>query len=76
MDEAGLSVELVASLTLDRPEHTAHVLAMLATALAVEARRHRSQIPETVTRLLVLNELQHALGMRLTAVLHRISDFD
>lgn len=69
MDEARLSAELVAALILDRPEHTAQVLAMLATALAVEARRHRSPTPETVATLLALNELQHALGMRLTAVL-------
>lgn len=42
---------------------------MLVVALAVEARRHRATNPDTVATLLALNELQHALGTRLTAVL-------
>jgi citrate synthase len=69
MDEAGLTAELVAALTLDRPEHTAHVLAMLAGALAVEARCHCAPTPETAVTLLALNELQLALNSRLAAVL-------
>lgn len=50
MDEAGLTAELVAALNLDRPEHTADMLAMLATALSVEARRHRSRLPRRSPR--------------------------
>jgi hypothetical protein len=69
MDEAGLTAKLVAALTLDRPEHTAHVLAMLAGALAIEARCHRAPTPESTVTLLALNELQFALSSRLAAVL-------
>jgi hypothetical protein len=69
MGEAELKAELVAALTLDRPEHTAYVLALLAEALCVEARSHRSPATEAVATLLALNELQHALGDRLVKVL-------
>lgn len=69
MDEAGLTAELVAALTLDRPEHTAHVLAMLAGAVATEARCHREPTSETAVTLLALNELQLALNNRLAAAL-------
>ncbi len=69
MDEAGLTTELVAALTLDRPEHTAHVLAMLAGAIATEARCHRDPTPETAATLLALNELQLALNKRLVDAL-------
>lgn len=69
MDEAGLTAELVFALDLDRPEHTAHVLAMLAGSVATEARCHRSLTPETAATLLALNELQHALSGRPVAIL-------
>jgi|SRR5215213_7961408 len=69
MDEAGLTAELVGALELDRPEHTAHVLAMLAGSLAVEARCHREPTAETAVTLLALNELQLAINNRLTAAL-------
>jgi hypothetical protein len=69
MDEAGLKAELVTALTFDRPEHTAHVLAMLAGALATEARCHRALTPETAATLLAINELQLALSSRLVDVL-------
>lgn len=69
MDEAGLTAELVFDLDLDRPEHTAHVLAMLAGSVATEARCHRSLTPEMATTLLALNELQLAISGRLMAVL-------
>lgn len=69
MDEAGLTAELVTALTLDRPEHTAHVLAMLAGSLAVEARCHREPTAETAVTLIALNELQLVLNNRLTAAL-------
>jgi len=69
MDEAGLTAELVTALTLDRPEHTAYVLAMLAGALVTEARCYRDLTPETAVTLIALNELQLTLNNRLTAAL-------
>jgi hypothetical protein len=69
MDEAGLTAELVFALDLDRPEHTAHVLALLVGSVATEARCHRELTPETAATLLALNELQLALSRRLLAVL-------
>lgn len=69
MGEAELKTELVNALTLDLPEHTAYVLALLAEALCVESRSHRSPAAEAVATLLALNELQHALGVRLVKVL-------
>src|ERR1043165_2719140 len=65
MGETELKTELVNALALDRPEHTAYVLALLAEALCVEARSHRSPAAEAVATLLALNELQHALSVRL-----------
>jgi len=64
-----LKAELVNALTLDRPEHTAYVLALLAEALCVESRSHRFPAPKAVATLLALNELQHALSDRLVKVL-------
>src|SRR5436305_767750 len=69
MEEAELTAELVAALTLDLPEHTAYVLALLAEALAVEARCHHAPTPQTAATLLALNELQHAVSRRLVTVL-------
>lgn len=72
MDEAELTefkAKLVAALSLDRPEHTAYVLALLANSLAGEARCHRAATPEEAATLLALNELQHAISERLVAVL-------
>jgi hypothetical protein len=69
MGEAELKAELINALTLDLPEHTAYVLALLAEALCVEARSHRSPAAEAVATLLALNELQHALSDRLVKVL-------
>src|SRR2546423_1677387 len=69
MEEAELTAELVAALTLDLPEHTAYVLALLAEALASEARCHRAPTPEAAATLLALNELQHAVSKRLMTVL-------
>lgn len=60
MDEAELAefkAELIAALSLDRPEHTAYVLALLASGLAGEARCHRDATPEAAATLLALNEL-------------------
>jgi hypothetical protein len=65
MEEAQLTAELVTALSLDRPEHTAYVLALLAEALCVEARCHCAPTPENTATLLALNELQHALSDRL-----------
>lgn len=67
--EAELKAELVNTLALDRPEHTAYVLALLAEALCVEARSHRAPAAEAVATMLALNDLQHALGDRLVKVL-------
>jgi hypothetical protein len=69
MGETELKAELVNALALDRPEHTAYVLALLAEALCVEARSHRAPAAEAVATLLALNELQHALSDRLVKVL-------